>query len=385
MSNNATMYRICWKNSARQVSDDRAPGIRLRRFNIQVTMKVSGFERRKNMSEGDSGGSLLGAPIRLLIFIVLLVLASPFLAIGYYKNGQIKGNMESGIKSMQAQQYVAAQHKFEAAADSLGVLYDIYVTVLPIVGGKYYEKKHVYGLRGVARAFAIGEKMGGGNFDVAAEIEEAERDITNRGSFPGQAAVLKTLGDVTLRSYRVLLLVKADCKKGDYAKAYTELKGMVENNEHVTMDTIAMPVCYLLHETAVNLKTFESIETAKTFIKAMRSAHEHPVFVKLALAIDPVVPPSKQPRQVVADAPQSLQEKYQLGLAHAKRKDFAKAQPILEDCHSAEPRNDVIAYTLALVHRQMGQNDDAKKLCEEILQRSPKNEKAEKLLAALAK
>jgi len=337
------------------------------------------------MSDSSGGDSLLGAPVRLLIFIVLLVLSSPFLIIGYYKNGQIKSNMDGGLKLMQSQQYVEAQNKFEDAADSLGVLYDAYVMVLPIVGGRYYEKKSVYGLRGVARALAIGEKMGGGNFDVAGEIEEAERDISSRGSFPADAAILKTIGNATLKAYRVLLLVHADCKKGDYDKAFAELNSMVENNEHVTYDAIALPVCYLLHEIAINLKTAESITTAKTFIMAMRGAHKHPLFVKFALAIDPIVAPSKQPRQVASKEPQTLKEKYQLGLAHAKRKDFAKARPLLEDCHSSEPRNDVIAYTLALVKRQMGQNDEARKLCEEILQRSPDNEKAGKLLAALGK
>lgn len=337
------------------------------------------------MSDSGGGGSLLGAPIRLLIFIVLLIVSAPFLAIGYYKNGQIKSNMDSGLRLMQSQQYVESQRKFEDAADSLGLLYDVYVTVLPIVGGTYYEKKSVFGLRGVARALAIGEKMGGGNFDVAGEIEEAERDVTSRGSFSADAAILKEIGNATLKAYRVLLLVHEDCKKGNYDKAFAELNNMIENNKHVTYDTIALPVCYLLHEVAINLKTAEAINAAKVFIMAMREAHKHPLFVKFALAIDPVVPPSTQPRQVVSNEPKTLKEKYQLGLAHAKRKDFAKARPLLEDCHASEPRNDVIAYTLALVKRQMGQNDEAKKLCEEILQRSPDNEKAGKLLAALGK
>ena len=334
----------------------------------------------------DSGGdSLLGAPVRLIIFIVLLIISSPFLAIGYYKNSQIKGSIESGLKLMQTQKYVDAQHKFEDAADSLGVLYDLYVTVLPLVGGKYYEKKSIYGLRGVARALAIGEKMGGGDFAVAAAIEEAERDITTRGSFPPDAAILKELGDTALRSYRALLTIHADCQKGSHDKAFKELKSMLDNSPQVAYDVIAMPVCHLLHEVAINLKTADSINTAKTFIRAMKSAHEHPLFVKFALAIDPIVPPSEQPRSIAAKEPPTLKEKYQLGLAHAKRKDFARAEPILADCYSAEPRNNVIAYTLALVKRQMGQNAEAKKLCEEILQRSPDDEKANKLLAALSK
>jgi len=64
---------------------------------------------------------------------------------------------------------------------------------------------------------------------------------------------------------------------------------------------------------------------------------------------------------------------------------FAKAEPILDDCYSVEPRNNVIAYTLALVKRKMGQNAEAKRLCEEILQRSPDDAKANKLLVALSK
>jgi len=340
-------------------------------------------------AEGDkmsdsNGGSFSFGLIRLGIFIVLLILAAPFLAIGYYKNSNIKSSMDNGLKLMQTNKYVEAQAKFEDAADSLGVLYDCYVTVLPIVGGRYYEKKYVFGLRGVARALAIGEKMGGGNFDVAEDIDEAERDITTRGKFPADAAVLKELGDVSLRSYRVLLLVHADCQKGDHQKALNELKSMIENNKYVGYDVVAMPVCYLLHQIAINLKTADAIDTAKNFIKAMKGVHDHPIFTQIALAIDPVVAPSSQPR-TAAVPPQSLKEKYQLGLAHAKRKDFARAEPILEDCYATEPRNNVIAYTLALVKRQQGQNEEARKLCEEILARSPGDEKAGKLLAALNK
>ncbi|MBU1109358.1 MAG: tetratricopeptide repeat protein [Candidatus Riflebacteria bacterium] len=337
------------------------------------------------MSDSGGGSSLFGAPIRLLIFLVLLVISSPFLAVGYYKNSQMKSSIESGLKLMQTQKYMEAQQKLEDAADSLGVLYDCYVMVLPIVGGTYYEKKSIFGLRGVARALAIGEKMGAGDFNVAAAIEEAEGDITTRGSFPPDALLLKELGNAALTSYRVLLAIHADCEKGEHAKAFKELKLMIENSPQVAYNVIAMPVCYLLHQIAINLKTADSINTAKTFIKAMRTAHEHPLFVKFALAIDPIVPPSEQPRQIASNAPQTLNEKYQLGLAHAKRKDFAKAEPILDDCYSAEPGNDVIAYTLAMVKRKMGQNAEAKKLCEEILQRSPDDERANKLLAALSK
>lgn len=332
----------------------------------------------------NNGGSFIGGSIRLIIFLVLLIIASPFLAIGYYKNGVIKDSMDSGLKLMQDSQYVEAQRKFEDAADSLGVLYDCYVTVLPIVGGRYYDKKAIFGLRGVARAMAIGEKMGDGNFDVSAEIEEAERDITSRGQFPGQAAVLKQLAEVALRRYRVLTLVHADCEKGDYQKAYKELATMIEDDEHVVYDVIALPVCHLLHRIAISHKSADSIALAKKFIFAMRTTHDHPLFVKYALAIDPVVAPSSQPK-VAAKQPTSLKEKYLLGLSHAKRKDFARAEPILEECHKSEPRNDVIAYALALVKRQMGQNEDARKLCEEILARNPDNKKAEKLMAALAK
>jgi tetratricopeptide (TPR) repeat protein len=145
-----------------------------------------------------------------------------------------------------------------------------------------------------------------------------------------------------------------------------------------------MPLCYLLHQIEINLKTADSIDTAKNFIKAMKGIHDHPLFAQFALAIDPLVAPSSQPR-VASTAPQSLKEKYLSGLSHAKRKDFTKAMPILEDCHASEPRNNTIAYTLALVKRQMGQNDEARKLCEEILARNPGDEKAGKLLAALNK
>ncbi|PKL50933.1 MAG: hypothetical protein CVV42_01135 [Candidatus Riflebacteria bacterium HGW-Riflebacteria-2] len=331
-----------------------------------------------------NGGSFSFGLIRLGIFVVLLILAAPFLAIGYFKNSNIKSSMDNGLKLMQTNKYVEAQEKFEDAADSLGVLYDCYVTVLPLVGGRYYDKKFVFGLRGVARALAIGEKMGGGNFNVAKDIEEAERDMSTRGKFPPDASVLKELGDVSLRSYRVLLLVHADCEKGEHQKALNEIKGMIENNKYVGYDIVAMPVCYLLHQIAINLKTADSIDTAKNFIKAMKGVHDHPLFTQFALAIDPLVAPSTQPR-VAAAAPQSLKDKYRLGLSHAKRKDFTRAMPILEDCHSSEPRNDTIAYTLALVKRQMGQNAEARKLCEEILARSPGDEKAVKLLAALSK
>ncbi len=331
-----------------------------------------------------NGGSFSFGLVRLAIFLVLLIISAPFLAIGYYKNSNIKSSMDNGLKLMQSSKYVEAQGKFEDAADSMGVLYDCYVTVLPIVGGTYYDKKYIFGLRGVARALAIGEKMGGGNFKVVEDIEEAERDISTRGKFPADAAILQELGEVSLRSYRVLLLVHADCEKGDHQKALNELKSMIENNKYVGYDIVAMPVCYLLHQIAINLKTADSIDTAKNFIKAMKGIHDHPLFAQFALAIDPLVAPSSQPR-VASTAPQSLKEKYLSGLSHAKRKDFTKAMPILEDCHASEPRNNTIAYTLALVKRQMGQNDEARKLCEEILARNPGDEKAGKLLAALNK
>ena len=331
------------------------------------------------------GGSLAGVSARLLIFVVLLVISSPFLAIGYYKNGVVKAAMDKGINFMGEQKYVEARQEFETAADSLGVLYDCYVAVLPIVGGKYYDKKNVVGLRGAARAFAIGEEMAKGNFDVADEIEEAERDITSRGKFPTGTGALKELSAVSLRSYRVLLLIHEDFEKKDSTKAFVELSEMVENNPHVIYPTIALPVCYLLHQAAIKLKTVDAIVTAKVFIMTMKGTHKHPLFAKFALAIDPIMPPSEQPRQVNSNAPQTLKDKYQLGLAHAKRQNFAKAAPILEDCHATEPHNNVIAYTLALVKRKMGQNEDARKLCEDILARSPDEEKASKLLAALGK
>lgn len=337
------------------------------------------------MSEDSGIGSFFGGSIRLVIFIVLLIVASPFLAVGYYKNSQIQSSMDAGVKFIQTQKYVQAQEKFESAADQLGILYDCYVIALPIVGGKYYEKKVVYGLRGVARGLAIGERMGEGNFAVTELINEADKDITNRGNFPESLKSLKELGEVSLKAYRQLMPIYDNCNKSHYDLAFKDLKSMLDASPYVKFDAIGLPICYLLHQIAINLKSKAAITLAQTYILAMAQENAHPLFQKFSMQISSIVPPSDQPRQVASAKPQNLKEKYQLGIAHAKRKDFAKAAPILEECYSAEPRNDVIVYALALVKRQMGQNKEAKKLCEAILQRKPGDEKAGKLLAALSK
>ncbi len=74
------------------------------------------------------------------------------------------------------------------------------------------------------------------------------------------------------------------------------------------------------------------------------------------------------------------QKAFKSALVLAKKKQFEKALPLLENCYSAESKNNKVCYMLALVKKRLGKKNEAKKLCEEILSRQPNSAKAKKLL-----
>ncbi len=351
------------------------------------------------------GESVFGQiPPRLLFFIIFLIVSGPFMLYGGYKNGQIESCLEKSDKCMEKNDYLGAEKQMNEAGDQFGLLYDIYV-IMPTFGGKYYRKEDVLGLRGVTRTTAIAQRMGDGDADVEELMKEATADVEQRGSFAGKSAPLREIARKQMAALKKLLPILKACKSGNVEKAYEDFKTFITNKDNLQYEVILMPVCRIAYELAcsapnrrigegmVAIISIGAQESDNPFFKNLQRQAERIDFDAPRSAARPEVASGKtekvkntppEPKKPAAKKPAaSLEEKFADGLALARSKEFAKALPLIEECYRERPDNDKISYTLALIQKNLGKNDDARRICEEILQRNPANSQAQKLLAAV--
>jgi hypothetical protein len=78
-------------------------------------------------------------------------------------------------------------------------------------------------------------------------------------------------------------------------------------------------------------------------------------------------------------------ETFKKAMNLAKEKKLNEALPLFEICYKADSKNDNYAYYLALAQSKSGKTDEARQVCQELLQRSPGHEKAVALLDTLNK
>ncbi|MEW6710019.1 MAG: tetratricopeptide repeat protein [Candidatus Riflebacteria bacterium] len=329
------------------------------------------------MSDSESSGGF--GMIRGLIFLVVLIVSAPFLIIGNYKNGLIQEGIDGSLAKMKKYDFIESQKKMEEAGEHFGFLYDCYVMVLPVIGGKYYDKKTYYGLRGVVRASGIAHRMAKGELDLDELIDETEKDLDKRGVFPKDLKSLQKMGQDQIKALKKLLPIMRDSKKQNYDKALADLRIFMGNEKNLEYEVVIMPLTTLLHELAINTRDGPMIEMAKAIVFDMSKKTKNPFFQSMRIKVESL---SVQP---IAEAPRktSLKDKFASGMALMKKKQFEKARPLIEQCYKERPDNDKVCYALALIRRKMGQNDEARKLCNEILLRSPDSAAAKKLLASI--
>ncbi len=330
------------------------------------------------MSE-NNGTGIFGMA-RVIIFLVVLIVSAPFLAIGNYKNGRIQSCIDGSLDKMKRYDFIEAQNKMDEAADHFGVLYDCYVMVLPVVGGKYYEKKTFYGLRGVVRTGGLAHRMARWDLDVDELIDETDKDLNRRSVFPQNLKGLQQMAKDQLATLKRLLPMMKDCKKGDYDKVTADLRIFMGAPKNLDYEIVIMPLTSLLLELAQNTRDPTTIEVTKSIVKGMTTKTKNPFFREMRMKVESM---TLQP--VTASRPKktSLKEKFASGMTLLKKKQFEKAMGYFEECYGERPDNDKICYALALTKKRMGQNEQAKKLCREILLRQPNNERTQKLLASI--
>jgi tetratricopeptide (TPR) repeat protein len=146
--------------------------------------------------------------------------------------------------------------------------------------------------------------------------------------------------------------------------------------------------CYIHYEIAVGLKTPRDIKAAINLTKACARKNKGVVFQRLAMKASALKGSATQrtaskPKR--SSKKQTLKEKFKTGIALAKKKQYRKALPVLEECYEQKSNHNSISYSLAIVYRKLGHKKKAIKLCNEILGRDQDHKKAKKLLAFLQK
>lgn len=332
------------------------------------------------MSDNSSGGVFGFA--RLIIFLVLLVIAAPFLAVGSYKNGRIQEGIDGSLDKMKRYDFIEAQKKMDEAGEHFGFLYDCYVLALPLVGGKYYEKKTYYGLRGVVRTGGLAHRMAKWDLDVDDLITEVELDLNRRSVFPDNLKSLQTMAKEQVQVLQKLLPIMKECKKNNYDKVFADLRVFMSVPKNVYYEVVVMPLTSLLVELSQNTRDGPTINMTKAIVKGMTEKTKNPFFRDMRMKVDSM---TVQAESSYASRPKktSLKDKFSTGMTLYKKKQYEKAMKEFEACYGERPDNDKICYALALTKKRMGQNEEAKKLCQEILLRQPENKTAKKLLASI--
>ncbi len=354
----------------------------------------------------DNDGSIISQiPGRLLLFLIVMIVSAPFMVVGYYKNGQIESCLETAGKCMAKNDYLTAEKKMDEGAGHFGILYDLYV-ILPSFGGKYYKQDDYYGIRGVARTAAIAQRMGEGNIEVEELVKEAVADLETRGSFTGKSVPLREIARKQIVAIKKLLPIMKVCKAQDYEKAFAQFQEFLGEKGNLEYEVILMPVCRLSVDLAEHAQNRRIAEGLIEIVSAAAQESDNPFFKELqrrASMIDLDAAGSSKPAAQVAEkrskpepAPEpapakepakadsrTMEQKFADGLALARKKEFAKALPVLEECYKVRPDNDNICYALALTLKNLGKSSEVKRLCEEMLQRNGENTKAQKLLASL--
>jgi tetratricopeptide (TPR) repeat protein len=350
----------------------------------------------------EDGESIISQiPGRLLLFLIVMIVSAPFMLVGYYKNSQIESCLESAGKCMASDDYLAAEKKLDEGASHFGILYDLYV-ILPSFGGKYYKQDDYFGIRGVARTAAIAQRMAEGEVNVEELIKEANADLETRGSFSEKSAPLREVARKQMVSIKKMLPIMRLVKSGEHQKAFTQFQAFLREPGNLEYEVILMPVCRLSVDLAENAQNPGIGESLIGIVRAAAQESKNPFFQELlrrASMIDfDAKKDFKKPARVASSRPEpavtpsvsptkpeekTFEQKFADGLAMARKKDFNKALPILEECYKVRPDNDNICYALALTLKNLGKSSEVKRLCEEMLQRNAENTKAQKLLASL--
>ena len=335
------------------------------------------------MSDNESSfWSIIPLWIRLLIFMVLLIVAGPFLAIGSSKNSSIEKSMKKGVEYVGQGNFIDACKEFENAAAQFGVLYDAFKLALNVTGGTYYKQNVCFMMRGVARTGAICEKMGNGETDVEAEIKEARKDLSITKDISntlerGRQSAIEELDKI--ERVKPLLIL---CKQGKHGKAMKDFETMVQEKFVPIGEMAGMATCYLLSECAVNLKDASTIRMAKKICLVHSEKFKYPIFQKLAFKVTALTAQEAAPAKTSIEValPKELKARFSLAMSMAQKKDFQKALPIFESCYKENPKNVDYIYFFALAQTKVGKIEVAKKLCQEVIAIKPDHKGANKIL-----
>ena len=347
-------------------------------------------------------GILEQIPGRALAFIIFLIISGPFMLIGAYKNSQIESCLEASGKCMDRYDHLGAEKKMEEGASHFSWLYDIYI-VMPTFGGKYYKQNDYLGIRGVVRTTAIAQRMAQWNLEVEELIKNASHDLDRPGAFSGKSVSIAENARKQIAALKKLLPIMRTCKEGRIEKAFEDFKAFIVEKGNLEYDVVLMPVIRLAVEIAEKTQSRDTAERLLVLVRASAQESDNPIFKDLqrrASMIDLTGPrptrtelagkaekPTPPSRQVETERKPlkglSMQEKFAAALAFARKKEFSEALPLFKECYGSSPDNDKICYALALTQKNLGMNDEARRLCDEMLARNAGNAQAQKLLASI--
>ncbi|HNX75931.1 MAG TPA: tetratricopeptide repeat protein [Candidatus Rifleibacterium sp.] len=351
----------------------------------------------------ENPGILEQIPGRALAFIIFLLVSGPFMLIGAYKNAQIESCIEASGKCMDRYDHIGAEKKMEEGASHFSLLYDIYI-IMPTFGGSTYYKENDYlGIRGVVRTTAIAQRMAEWNLDVEELIKNASHDLERPGAFSGKSVSMAENARKQIAALKKLLPVMKTCKEGRIEKAFEDFKAFILEKGNLEHAVVLMPVIRLAVELAEKSPSRDMAEKLLVLIRASSEESDNPFFkdmqrrasmidlsgprptrTKVVAEPEKPAPPSRrvEPAKKPAKAV-SMQEKFAAALAFARKKEFTEALPLFKECYGASPDNDKICYALALTQKNLGMNDEARRLCDEMLARNAGNTQAQKLLASI--
>lgn len=367
------------------------------------------------MSDYNSYGAG-GGLVKLVLFIIAVILASPFFAIGHYKNVRIRASVDRSVEELKNENLISAQEEIESGASHFGMLYSIYVKVLPLIGGTYYCETSFVMLRGLARTAGAAQRLEQGE-DISQLLDMAERDLIRRGNLDSDMKKVYDSGHANLDSLRTLVRIYDSYNSGERLEASKNLIHYFTNKRNfeaefairpalsllvkmgeeypepflfdgkpISMPLMAVTMASTLKEEVPNSQFVARLYSRTRLIDA-ESSFTDAAIERLIAGQQPASSYSTtSSTSSVSSASlnrEELRQQYQRGMAAARNNNFTEALPLLRECYNNMPDNDNFALALAMVKRRMDQNEKARQLCQEILQRDPEHERARSLLASL--
>ncbi len=329
--------------------------------------------------------SLVPFWLRLTIFLGLLIIAAPFLLIGHSKNATIERAMKQGAVYLEQGNFIDAGKEYEKAGEQFGFFYDAFKVALNVTGGTYYKKNVCLMLRGMARTGSIAERMGNGETEVTKDIDAARSDLSITADIPAELNQARVSALEELEKITRLQPLAVLCKEGKHAEAMRILDEMVKGSFVPFGEMVGMTTCYIVSECAVNLKTANAINAAKTVCLIHSQKFKYPLYQRLAFKVSSLsaenaaMKPAAQ-KPSAAKPVSDVKERFKLAMSYASKKDFQKAMPLFESCYKDNPKNVDFIYFFALAQSKAGKPAEAQKLCREVLSLKPDHQGAKKLL-----